>query len=324
MNREPFISIIIPVYNCFKYMDKCIDSLEKQTCKDFKVIFIEDCSKDDTYIKLKEKLKTVTFDYLLLKNEKNCGPGKTRNRGLIEAQSKYLTFIDSDDYVTYDFIDIIKQTIVDSKCDILLFDYYSVRKDKLKKAKAINVNKTNISNEEYLALTCGMCWGKVYKKDVVNSISFPEITRGEDLAFSKVALSKGEKIKYIEKPLYYYVQNDTSIMHSASTINIDNNKEAFKYIEKNITKIECVEMIFIREYMYQIVELMIKLKYSKEDITSFINECNQMYPNWNKNKYIAFQPKHVKIILSFINKKWLLPIRLLFKIKEIRNVFRFL
>lgn len=312
------ISIIIPVYNSINYIDRCLKCLDEQTSNKFEAIFIDDCSTDNSYEELSKKLKDVKYCYQLLQNEKNMGPGFTRNRGIEESKYDYITFIDSDDYVSEKFVESLENVILSDEPDSILFDYYMVNNESKIHRLAINSDKQILDKEYTLAMCNGMCWGKLFKKDIIikNNIQFPNIMRSEDLAFVKVYIDKCEKIYYLKEPLYYYINNVKSIMHNPNTLNVNNNIIAFDYINKNIKSSDSLEMIFLREYLYLIVQIMILKKYKTKDIKQFIKDSEIRYKQCYKNIYIKYEPFYFKIILKFIEYKLIFPLRLIFLLKR--------
>lgn len=307
------ISIVIPFYNASEIIDKCLESLENQTSKNFEVIFVNDCSKKEEFSRFEEKIKEYTFNYKIISNRKNSGPGITRNNGIKKCSSDYITFIDSDDFVELNFIEKSELIIKNNKPDIIYYDYYINKKI----CKPFHGEKEEYSNLEALALSNGMCWGKVYKKSIIEkyNIMFPNLIRSEDLAFIKVYLAKCKKIYYSKEPMYNYVMNKNSIMHTKKTIDINNNIEAFNYIKNNTLDGKEIEMIFIREYLYLIVQNMILTKRSTKDIKEFIDSSCKMYSNWYNNEYIKYQPKYLKILLFMIKNKLIFLLRIIFCFK---------
>lgn len=314
---KPLISIVTPVYNSFDLMGRYLNSLKNQQSDNFEVIIVDDHSSDGSYKKLKDY--KFPFKCYLFQTKKNSGPGVARNLGLAKCSGEYVTFVDSDDYVDKSFIEVLTKTIKENDVDAIVFDYYKTDGNN-------NVSSDTIllSNEGYadvndvVALSTGSTWCKVYKTAILkkNKIAFPNLMRSEDLAFNKVALSKCSKIFYLKKNLYYYFENTSSIMHNPSTLDINNNKKAFQYIEENIKMSDALEMIFIRECLYLITQIMILKKEKTKSIKAFILECETKYPNWYNNKYIKMQPRYLQIILLFIKCHFIFPIRIIFKLKK--------
>ena len=103
MDKYKF-SVIIPCYNSWQFMERGLRSLEEQSFSDFEVIFVDDCSTDDTYSRLITYQQSSTMNISVFRNEKNSGPGEARNNGIKRAQGEYLAFLDSDDWYEKDFL----------------------------------------------------------------------------------------------------------------------------------------------------------------------------------------------------------------------------
>lgn len=315
---EKLLSIVVPYYNASQLIDKLLESLDNQTKNDFEVIFVDDASLEEDIKLFKNKLKKYKFSYKIYSNTKNGGPGITRNLGIKKCSSKYLTFIDSDDFVAFDFVEKIINIIKINNPDLILFDYYLNDLNNNIVKEALPIKNDFVDKDDALALSNGMCWGKIYLKAIIekNNISFPAIFRSEDLAFVKIFVSKCKKIFYLKDSLYYYVQNDTSIMHRLDTLNIKNNIVAYNYIKENTNLTEATKMIYIREYLYLVTQIMILKKYKNSDILKHINNFSINYPKWYKNKYLKYQPKYLRILLILIKNKMLFPLKMIFKLKK--------
>ena len=114
------ISIVVPVYNAEKYIGTCINSVLEQTYNNFELLLINDGSKDNTLEVLKRyedaRVKVYSFE--------NQGAGKTRNKGIQLSKGKYITFIDADDYIDADYLEILHKEIQDN--DVLISGYKKV------------------------------------------------------------------------------------------------------------------------------------------------------------------------------------------------------
>lgn len=304
-------SIIIPFYNSYDKMENLLYSLDNQTYDDFEAIFIDDCSTDDSFIKLSKDLKNRKFNYKLIQNKKNSGPGYSRNNGISNSNGKYILFVDSDDWIENNTLSEIDKYILDYDC--LIFDFKIIDKN-INERKSINLSNGKISTKDAVALTNGSTWCKVYKSKIIkNKIEFPNIMRSEDLAFNKTAISKCKNIYYLNQSLYNYYINNDSIMHDSSTLDINNNKEALNYISKNVKGFkEEIEITYIREYLYLIVQIMIIQGKSRKEIISFIDEFNSSHNGWTKNEYIKLLPKHIQICLKIISRKKIGLLRIIF------------
>ena len=316
------ISIIIPVFNSKDRIDNCLKSLNSQTSNDFEVVFVDDFSSDDSIEYIKTWIKeNGSFDYRIICNKKNSGPGPTRNHGIRESIGDYIVFMDSDDMIESNYIEESLKILRKKKTDLILYDYYISKKESNKLSKSCLVKEYgNINASDALALCNGMCWGKVYKKSIIieNNIEFPSLMRSEDLVFVKKYISYCKSVFYSDKAMYHYFfyQNDKSIMHNKSTLDTRNNEIAFNMIKK-INQPYPMEMVFVREYLYLITQIKIIKGEKNKEIKKFINNSVSEYPNWYKNKYIKYQPLYLRILLFFIRIKFITPLRIVFMKKGV-------
>ena len=317
MQEETLISIVIPIYNSEKFIERCVNSLINQSNSNFEVIFVDDFSKDNSYSLICNMKNNYNFKYKILRNNKNSGPGITRNNGIQNCNGKYITFIDSDDFVSNNFIEELTNIICKKEYDIVIFDYNMINK-KINRHYGLPFENGEIKVLDTLALSNGMCWGKLYRRDLIvkNNIYFPNLIRSEDLAFCKVFISKCEHVYYLKKPIYNYTINKNSIMRTNTTLDFKNNILAFEYIKNRVKNSEALEIIFIREYLYLVVQIMILKKCKTIQIKKFIDESVKEYKYWEKNKYLKFQPFYVRVLLKFIKYRLIFPLRIIFKLKE--------
>lgn len=299
------ISIIIPCYNSFRYMDKCLKSLENQIFNNFEVIFIDDCSNDDTYIKLQHYLYKTDLNYKVIKNDINSGPGFSRNKGLEICSGEYVSFMDSDDWYEDDFLELMYKKVINDNLDIVMCDYKRVYNDK--KYKHIQPTKEfnlSMKKSEFLALSFDSLCCMMIKKDLFKTIELPLQFNAEDVAVIPVLISLASKIGYVSKSLYNYYYREGSL----STNIIADKKisesiiRAYDYIYNNIDKKynKEIEFIGIKNILYGAVMCSIESKYKKEETLKIIEEFKIKYPRWCKNEYISHLPKSKKIFLNFV------------------------
>ena len=210
-------SFIVPVYNTSKYLKKCLDSLVKQTFKDFEIIIVNDGSTDNSS-NIISKYKD-TYKNIKVVNQKNEGLSMARNNGVKEANGEYLIFIDSDDYVEKNLLKEVDKEIKDA--EILRYQVISEDED--------GGNKMDF-NEEAFDMVNGYqafkylsnyhfvepAWCYVFKKDyyVDNKFSFKKGVYHEDFGLIPYVIYKARKIKGISYLGYHYVQRNGSIMNN--------------------------------------------------------------------------------------------------------------
>lgn len=316
-------SVIVPCYNSFKKMDRCLDSLENQTNKDFEVIFIDDSSTDDSLFKLKSYSKQSKMPINIIQNNNNEGPGFSRNLGINHAKGKYLLFLDADDALSYDTIAIADNILNrDSSIDCIIFDYLKCSDNK-KTIFSILPNAENgyIDTSFAFKFIRGCTCGKIYKKKTIidNNVVFSRAVRNEDMPFTKVAISFCNNIYYYkEKPLYYYIMYNTSLMHNKNLLDENNAFNSFNIVKRYSNKKlkACLEILFIKECLYSMLQTMILKKYRKKTIKKRLCEISCDYSTWYLNQDIKYLDKGKKTVLFFYKYSMFLPIKIIFFIKE--------
>ena len=114
------VSVIVPVYNSYNYLDKCINSLMNQTLNDIEIVCVDDGSTDDSL----KKLNSFKDDRVKVIHKENGGQASARNVGILKATGDYILFIDSDDYVELDMCEKLYNYASQKKCDIVICDLY--------------------------------------------------------------------------------------------------------------------------------------------------------------------------------------------------------
>lgn len=203
------ISIIVPVYNVEKYLSKCVESILTQTYTDFELILVDDGSTDrsgkicDEYILKDSRIKVF--------HQQNKGVSAARNLGIENAQGEYITFIDSDDYITSQYLsDLAKydSDIVASGFDLWYANGHPTIRKTFEELKFYNINEGTLSDAiaigEYKYLWHGPCC-KLYKRSAINNIRFDEsLNYGEDHLFNLNILLSCTSITLVPKSNYIY------------------------------------------------------------------------------------------------------------------------
>ncbi len=222
MKNGKQISVIIPFYNIGEYVLKTIESLKSQTYKNFEVIFINNCSTDNSLEIIKEQLKTVAFSYKIINRTRNEGPSSARNIGIDNANGDYVFFLDADDYIRSETFEKVIDVFEKENSDMAFFQFVRVdeKGNVVEPYKKLykDVNKIETSRDiliKYLNLevflyTCSV----VYKKQSIKNLYFNNINFIEDQDFVIRALLVVEKVGYIDSELVHYVQRKGSLMHN--------------------------------------------------------------------------------------------------------------
>lgn len=298
------ISIIVPIYNTSKYLNKCIDSIINQTEKDIEIILINDGSTDNS----EEIIKEYNDKRIRYFKKKNSGIGSTRNMGIRKATGDYLMFIDSDDYIAYDCVEKFYNFAKDTKSDLVVSDFY---KDVNRNFELIKIQdfesstlKDNPNIINYINL--GPC-NKIYKRELLKNIEFEENLKYEDVPFLIKALKKANKISKINEGLSYYVihSNSQTTVRDEKIFNIFD----IVYIVKDILKEEEYHDALVNLLTMILTDYTIQQRYIKKrkQRSKFINEAfnmlNDIDKNWKHSEYmnnISFIKRFIKSHKSLI------------------------
>ena len=205
----PKISIIVPVYNVEKYIDKCLRSLTQQTLQDIEIIIVNDGSLDNS-VEIIEKYVKENPTKIKYYEKKNGGLSSARNYGLEYAIGDYIAFLDSDDYVDFNMYEemynLAKKENADMvECDFIWeWEYGKKIFDKRREYK---------TKEEMMKKPRVVAWNKIYKREIINKykIRFPEGLIYEDMEFFYKLLPHLNRISYINKYFVHYTQREDSI-----------------------------------------------------------------------------------------------------------------
>jgi len=211
------ISVIVPIYNVEKYLEKCINSIIEQTYQNIEIVLVDDGSSDnsgkicDEYASKDKRVKAM--------HKKNGGVSDARNFGVENANGKYIAFIDSDDYITNDYIEYLYRILKENNAEISCCNFEYVYSDKENKEIESQQEKLYTYNQLealkdllYQKNIDTSLWGKLIKKDLFNNIKFPYGEIYEDFAVFYKVLLKIEKIVYSNVKKYFYMQREKSIL----------------------------------------------------------------------------------------------------------------
>lgn len=327
------ISVIIPVYNSEKYINKCVESLINQSYKNLDIVLIDDGSTDssgkicDEYAK--QDLRIQVF------HQKNGGPSKARNYGLKKAQGEYITFVDSDDWLVENAIEKCYEVIKTEDSDILIFNLDFKHKEDDDK-KIFGSKKRNMSQDEILnhllapakynnkcllALTGSVC--KIYKKSIIGDKIFPEnIDYAEDMCFFYSLIWRAKKISYIPDILYMYVERKDSLSHNKRKDFPERIIKFVNYILENSPDRVKKELIyeFIFSYYCDIVCYALEVNDKsiiKKYNDSVITECNYDKIDFRCNN------RNLQIIRTLVVRKWYFLLKIALKIVNRRRDKRY-
>lgn len=293
------ISIIIPAYNAEKSIKKCINSVIKQTKEELEIIVINDGSTDNTEKVIKE-IKDERIKYI---KQKNHGIGYTRNLGIKKSNSKYIMFLDSDDFLDDEACELLFKIIDKNKLDMLVFDHKKVINKEIIKEKIEDFPNTSLKEMPELLniINLGPC-NKIYKTSLIkdNNIKFVEDLKYEDVPFVIKTLKYSKKIGKLNEYLYYYVINS----NSETTVRDERCFDIFKIIEiiRKELKDENLKEELDKLTVRIITNYTIQQRYQKDKkiankfIDKAFNYLQKEVPDYKNNKYYKNRSFLKKII----------------------------
>lgn len=245
VSDNELVSIIIPVYNVEKYIRRCIDSVLNQTYKNIEIILIDDGSPDscpdicNKYAKENNIIKVI--------HKKNGGLSDARNAGIDIAKGKYVTFIDSDDYVEQNYVEVLYTSLKKTHADISIGSHvvrYETGKiiDKSINDEYLDTPKNILDKILYDENVDLSAWAKLYKTKLFDNIRFPKDRLYEDAATTYKLIDKCNKIVVCSQPIYNYMIRKNSITNNSFSIKkmdlIISTKEMCDYIKNKYPELE--------------------------------------------------------------------------------------
>ena len=303
------ISIIIPVYNVEKYLERCLDSVLNQSYKNLEIILINDGSTDNSldiclkYAKKDNRIKLI--------NQNNSGISEVRNKGLEAAKGEYIAFVDSDDVIDKDMFKTLYNNLLKYDSDISSCNY------------KIFHNKINFDKEEYYnkiftkeeslkdiisnGVLTNFLWNKLFKKELFNNIKFPKNMIYEDMYVMPKIIEKTTKIVYTNQILYGYFQRENSYVNSFDE---DKNKNYFLVINNVYNDLKKYNFLDKELKNYKVFSI----------YSAFLQaaKSNALYSDFMKEKQ-----KEYKKEFKYLNKKVKLKRKLLYYLLYLDiNIFK--
>lgn len=342
------ISIIMPIYNPpIEYLKQALESMINQKNKSTELVLVLDGSNKKTEqlcIKYQKKDNRIK-----IYRQKNKGEGGARNTGIEKARGKWITFLDSDDWLENNAVEIMKEQLdkfnkYENEIDLIIFDTYINYKNKEVKnefyIKEGTLSKVDIEEIQLQNIGQGVCkyypkrcnvsvaWAKLYNRKFLldNNLKFIEdMKRYADTVFNIEALEKAKKIIYSNKYVYHYRKNDYSITNNYYK---EMKKDVYIFLAKveeyvcKYNKSEKYEKTYYMAVLSKIIELL-EMSYKKEKVIQDLEEINAKYDKELKKIIIMVKQheininKYKKMMLKNIINKNIIKIKILMYIKKI-------
>lgn len=271
--NNPLVTVVVPVYNVEKYLDRCIDSIVNQTYKNLEIILVDDGSPDncpqmcDGWAKKDNRIKVI--------HKKNAGAGMARNTGLDNANGDYIFFIDSDDCVSTQIVEKCLLNAEKNNSDVVIFGRCDTFNDGRQISKDICIDKgvfqkKDIRNELISAMLnykfgIGMSiWSKMYKVQTIKRLNKRFVSErelfSEDVYFGIDLFADIDTVTILKENLYYYLVRDNSLSRQ---FNINRHQTQNDYFYEKTIELarkkklsnKVLEHIAVRYHMYSIANM---------------------------------------------------------------------
>ena len=242
--EKDLISVIIPVYKVEKYLEKCIESVLKQTYTNLQIILVDDGSPDncgkicDEYAKKDSRIEVI--------HKANGGLSDARNVGISKAKGRYIGFVDSDDYIKENMYEILLNLIKKYDADVSICNLYDVidgneyirnKENGIREYSRLDILKEVLLDKNIQSYA----WNKLYKKELFDEIKYPIGKKYEDIGTTFYVFEKCNKIVVTSEPEYYYLKRADSLVNNVTESTILDYTEIiiqrYLYIKQNIEEL---------------------------------------------------------------------------------------
>lgn len=225
--KMPLVSVIVPVYNVSEYLPNCLDSIKKQSFKDYEIIIINDSSPDNSAEIIDDFIhNNPELSISIINHPENKGISAARNSGIRIAKGEYLYFIDSDDDILPDCLELLTQDIKNESLDVVIGENYII--DNNSKSKVcVDIASGIIEDDKILKFFVekkwyNQVWNKLYRKDFIidNNLYFAEGLILEDELFSFQVASCAKRMLIVKECTYNYYIRPKSIISSVNNSSV--------------------------------------------------------------------------------------------------------
>lgn len=293
------ISIIIPVFNVAQYLDRCLNSVTRQTYKNLEIVIIDDGSTDDSgkicdiWGEKDNRIKVI--------HQRNKGVAAARNYAISVAKGDYIGFVDSDDYVDEDMFEILLSTAARFAADIVICGFKEV-KGGVARTKQVQYTRFYTRDEALYELikdenVQSYLWNKLFRRKSVPDNPFPEIKRISDLAGMHKFFQKADAIVQINRSCYCYCRRAESLVdvHGASLETSVYHCLAMQLRYEDLYLEDEKIRMFAAEKYINWIEQRIKKK-----IIDILHSCDDTNAALIKNHIAPFYSSHVKDFRNFV------------------------
>lgn len=313
----PQLSIIIPVYNTEKYLEKCVNSVFDTSFDSFEVILVDDGSTDGS-LAVAENLLRKYPEKIRVVHQRNQGLGGARNTGIHTASGEYLMFIDSDDYLVSKALDIVAG-LLKNDADLIVFDAILVSEQgrEIEKIPGCKKQPENLFRCPELLFEYPAAWNKIVRKSLMTDmgILFPPHAWFEDLRTTPKIYLHAQRVYYAPEPLYRYVLRQGSIMNTAKCQRnleiIDAVNDLIGYFRAHgqyKTFFRQLEYLAFKHQLIVATTRVNKIDPHSPVLLQLKEDFLHKFPDYQNNPYVIHAPWQEKMVLFFILHGWYLQL----------------
>lgn len=284
------VTVIIPVYNVEKYIDRCMESVLGQTYSNLEIILIDDGSKDNSGRMIDEY--ATRDSRITVVHKENGGQASARNLGLTMAKGEYVCFVDSDDCIHERYVEILLAMCNDTGCDLAICTYEDFEGEstdwkrelpdaEIKMETPVQTLDAIFSPRNVETI---VVWNKMYKRSNIMNVRFTEGRIFEDEAVSARLIYASSKVARVEKPLYYYFQNNSGTMGGKFTLKkldilwaLEDRMQFFK--ENNLMELYYKDAY---KYMCKLLTHYYRVSVMDEKHPDILNDIKEKYKKTGK------------------------------------------
>ena len=313
----PKASVIVPVYNVEAYLEKCVQSILRQTEQDFELLLVDDGSTDSSGQLCEELAKKDSRIRVI--HQENQGLGGARNTGIREAKGDWLLLVDSDDWIEPEILEKSLEAGLREEADMVVFPFRSVDEE----GRELAVFRENIpvgrafalKERKDILLTAPVAWNKLYRTAFFREtgLAYPSRVWYEDIRTTPKLMALARRMVFLGDIGYNYLQRQGSIMNSGK-------------VARNVEIIEAFDGLFA-EYRQELEYLAVFHAYLTASVRVILADrkspllarlaayLQEQFPTWQKNAYLPRLGAKRRLLVSLLGIKWYWAVALLFKLK---------
>lgn len=314
------VSIIIPVFKTEQFVERCLKSVCEQTLENFQIIIVDDCSPDNAIQKAEQVLDLYPNRLVhtkIIRLEKNVGLASARKIAFKYIEGKYVTCLDSDDYLDKNALEQMLHKAEAMEADIVICDYFLVSKKNIKIVKQFTTQETAL-NDLLMDKLHGSYCNKLYKNDILRSIEILEgVNMCEDFLAISQLIIKSRKIVYLDRAFLYYIQyNNNSMTSNYSEKSCQDIIKVIDFLENYIIKnndfYKCEREFKWRKLFFKFIILMNLDRKKRSNYIDLYPDCKSL---------ISSMPLYHQIILKAAYKKNNYLIEIIYRIRSLYKKF---